>query len=197
MYKKNSPVIGEINSENATGSVVQENERKLIAASQQRDTSAFKRLYELHLGRVYSLCLRLSGNSAEAEDIAQEVFIEVWDAIVRFKGESKFSTWLYQVTTNIAISHIRKRQRWWARFNVLGRDDEQIQNLDAGSEYLTELDRCIAELPEQARLVFVLFAVEGYRHDEIGRILDIAPGTSKAHYARARKMLKDKFDHDT
>ncbi len=168
----------------------------LVERSVARDYDAFKLLYERHVARVYTICLRYCGNEDEASDITQEVFIQVWAKLENFKGESTFSTWLYRVTTNISISYIRKRSPWWARsieWSKAG-NEEQMRMNETYFEH--SLDKKISDLPKQARLVFILFAIEGYRHAEIAKILKISSGTSKAQYHRARQLLKEKLKND-
>jgi len=176
-------------------------DRSLVKRSVAGDYQAFRLLYDKHVARVYAISLRYCGNEDEAADIAQEVFIQVWEKLSNYRGDSKFSTWLYRVTTNISISHIRKRSKWWAKRIEWSetRNDEPTTAKEPYFEH--SLDRKIANLPEQARLVFILFAIEGYRHTEIAKMLNIAIGTSKAQYHRARKLLKeqlkkDKLKHD-
>lgn len=161
------------------------------------DQSALRKLYERHVNRVYALCFRLAGDREIAEDITQEVFVQVWQHIHNFKGESKFSTWLHSVASNVAISQMRKQKSWWRSW--FGSDEqndlalEQLEVTDEQTDHSLErsgLDKMIAQLPEQARIVFVLFAVEGWRHEEISKKLNIAVGSSKAQYHRAKKLLQ-------
>ena len=175
---------------------VEYDDSALVKRSIAGDQQAFKLLYEKHVARVYAICLRLCCDKDEAADVAQEVFIQVWKKLANYRGESAFSTWLYRVTTNISISHIRKRKAWWARGIDWTKavNEEEMKTRAPHAEH--NLDRDIAQLPEQARLVFVLFAIEGYRHEEIAQILNIATGTSKAQYHRARQLLKEKLKHE-
>lgn len=168
----------------------------LIERAVAGDYGAFKLLYEKHVARVYAICLRHCGNEDEASDITQDVFIQVWEKLAKFRGESAFSTWLYRVTTNISISHIRKRSPWWARSVDWSKADNEDQMKFNEIYFEHSLDRKIADLPKQARLVFVLFAIEGYRHAEIAKLLNISSGTSKAQYHRARQLLKEKLKYD-
>ena len=118
--------------------------------------------------------------------------MQLWQKISNFRGDSKFSTWLHSVTSNIVLGHLRKNKNWLQR--IFSIEDQTIQDvaleMDDTSE-LTVLDQHIARLPERARLVFVLFAVEGYRHEEISKMLDMAVGTSKAQYHRAKSLLRE------
>ena len=175
---------------------LENDDSSLVERSVARDYDAFRLLYEKHVSRVYAVCLRYSGDEGEACDITQEVFIQVWEKLKHFKGESSFSTWLYRVTSNISISHIRKRSPWWLRSVEWSKADNEEQLRVNETHFEHGLDKKIAGLPKQARLVFVLFAIDGYRHTEIARILKISPGTSKAQYHRARQLLKEKLKHD-
>ena len=169
---------------------------ELVKRAVAGDYKAFKLLYEKHISRVYAICLRYCCNEDEASDIAQEVFIQVWEKLSNYRGESAFTTWLHRVTTNISISHIRKRSPWWTHSIEWSETDNEEPIRENKPYFEHSLDRKIADLPTQARLIFVLFAIEGYRHTEIARMLNIATGTSKAQYHRARELLKEKLKHD-
>ncbi|MDN3653759.1 sigma-70 family RNA polymerase sigma factor [Thalassotalea ponticola] len=167
----------------------QKHETELITAAKNGDRQAFAKLYQLHLGRVYGLCLRMLSNREQAEDVTQEAFVQAWQKLDSFRGEAKFSTWLYALTTNTVLSHMRKQKSWLQR--VFSLDSEHLVEPETAEiEDLSDLDKAILRLPEKARLVFVLFAVEGYRHEEIAQMLNIAVGSSKSHYHRARKLLQ-------
>ncbi|QBY06136.1 RNA polymerase sigma factor [Thalassotalea sp. HSM 43] len=168
----------------------QKQEGEWIAAATLGDRQAFAKLYELHIGKVYALCLRMLTNREQAEDVAQEVFVQVWQKIGSFKGDAKFSTWLHSVATNTVLTHMRKQKSWVQKvFSI----EEQVNTEPAGNEIqdLSDIDKAILRLPEKARLVFVLFAVEGYRHEEIATMLNMAVGSSKSHFHRARNLLKE------
>ncbi len=172
-----------------------DDELKLIRQVKQGNRHAYQRLYQLHCGRVYGICYRLLGDKTSAEDVVQEVFISVWNKIASYREESKFSTWLHSVATNLAVSHYRKRNTWWARF----RSTEEVSFDEPGSCDEHEehgLDVKIRRLPDQARMVFVLFAVEGFRHEEIADKLGIAVGSSKAQYHRAKNLLKEWIENE-
>lgn len=161
-----------------------------IKSAQQGDQQAFYQLYEHHHKRVYGLCWRMLADKDSAEDVCQEVFVQVWQKISMFRGDSKFSTWLHSVATNTVLSHLRKQKNWLQRvFSIEDQvTEEQSTVMNDG---MPELDKYIMKLPERARLVFVLFAVEGYRHEEIAKMLNMAVGSSKAQYHRARNLLKE------
>ncbi|GAA6172538.1 RNA polymerase sigma factor [Colwellia sp. KU-HH00111] len=170
-------------------------EQEWITQAQQGSQIAFHQLYQRHHRQVYALCWRMLADKDSAEDVCQEVFVVLWQKITNFRGESKFSTWLHSVTSNVVLSHIRKQKNWFQRvFSIeeqtnYSLPDEAAVELDDSSE-LEVLDKHIAQLPERARLVFVLFAVEGYRHEEIATMLSMAVGSSKSQYHRARTLLK-------
>ncbi len=166
----------------------------LIKAVQGGDKQAYNKLYQEYIGQVYGLCYRLTGDKTLAEDAAQEVFIQLWRKIGNFKGDSKFSTWLHTVTSNITISYIRKQKGWLQKmFNI---EDSVAINAVGGlpeaeeSSSAVDLESYVARLPDRARIVFVLHAIEGYRHHEIAAMTNMAVGTSKAQFHRAKQLLK-------
>jgi RNA polymerase sigma-70 factor (ECF subfamily) len=167
---------------------VVDSEQQLITRAKQGDQQAFHCLYENYHRRIYSLCWRMLADKESAEDVCQEVFVQLWQKISNFRGESKFSTWLHSVATNIILGHLRKNKNWLQR--VFSIEDQTMQDIPVEMEELPELDKHIMRLPERARLVFVLFAVEGYRHEEIATMLGMAVGSSKAQYHRAKGLLQ-------
>jgi RNA polymerase sigma-70 factor (ECF subfamily) len=167
-----------------------------VRRAQQGDHAAFRTLYQTHLGRVYALCLRLAGNASEAEEHAQDVFVRVWERLGTFRGESAFSTWLHRLTVNEVLHARRTAGRRTARVTLAAdpADLELAPAPPAGPPVSGDLAQAISRLPEGARTVFVLHDVEGYQHDEIAAILDIAEGTSKAQLFRARRLLREMLD---
>lgn len=175
---------------NAEQVFAQKQEQEWIANAKNGDRNAFNQLYKLHVGRVYALCIRMLSCREQADDVAQEVFVQVWLKLDNYRGDAKFSTWLHSVATNTVLTHLRKQKNWLQKvFSI----EEQPQAEQAGNEIedLSDLDKLILRLPEKSRIVFVLFAVEGYRHEEIATMLNIAVGSSKSHYHRARSLLKE------
>ncbi len=165
-------------------------EFELITLASQGDRTAFKQLYLNHHQRVYALSLRLCGQAVQAvqaEEVTQECFILLWQKLPQFRGESQFSTWLHSICVNQALSSIRKHKSFWTRFLPLETEHEPSSD----SDQYQGLDRLILKLPERARLVFVLCAIEGYQHDEIAHLLGIAVGTSKTQYHRAKQLLQE------
>ncbi|MFQ5724397.1 MAG: RNA polymerase sigma factor [Terriglobia bacterium] len=169
--------------------------------AQQGDAEAFERLYHLHKGRVYSVCLRMVGNPAEAEDLTQEAFLQLFRKIHTFRGESAFSTWLHRLAVNVVLMQLRRK--------VLPQVplDEPVEVDDAGPGPLRELgevdarlagslDRltledAVAQLPPGYRIVFVLHDVEGYEHNEIAEMLGCSIGNSKSQLHKARLRLRE------
>ena len=162
---------------------------EVIARAQAGDHAAFESIYREHSPKVYALCLRLTGESNEATELMQDVFIRAWRGLGSFRGESAFSSWLHRLTVNSMLERVRADKRRSAR--VLFMDDAGTdtaameRNVDAGMD----LEKAIAALPEGARIAFVLHEIEGYQHAEIAIQLGIAEGTVKAQLHRARKLL--------
>lgn len=182
---------------NTEGNVVEaqhkfatKSEWDLILAVQNKDKQAYHILYQQYIGQVYSLCYRLTGEKMLAEDASQEVFIQLWRKIGNYQGDSKFSTWLHTVTSNITISYLRKQKGWLQKmFNL---EDSVAMNEEAETSSSTvDLESYVIRLPERARIVFVLHAIEGYRHEEIADMTDMAVGSSKAQFHRAKNLLKE------
>ncbi len=159
-----------------------------IQQAQQSDARAFEALYRMHIDRVYGLCLRMTGNVSEAEDCAQEAFIQAWNKLDKFRGDSAFSTWLHRIAVNSVLGRMRKSKREHDRIMAVAEDaPPPIETGDTGD--MRDLSEAVDRLPEGARHVFVLHAVYGYSHDEAGKMLGIATGTSKAQLHRAKRLL--------
>ncbi|WP_211185422.1 RNA polymerase sigma factor [Thalassotalea algicola] len=178
----------------ASARFAQDEEQQLIAQAKAGDQQAFYQLYELHHKRVYGLCWRMLADKSSAEDVCQEVFVQVWQKLSSFQGNSKFSTWLHSVASNIVLSHLRKHKNWLQR--VFSIEDQVVEEAGEEMAEVSELDKHIMRLPERARLVFVLFAVEGYRHEEISKMLNMAVGSSKSQYHRAKTLLKEWIEEE-
>lgn len=163
-----------------------------IQRARQGDPDAFRLLYEEHVGRIYALCLRLSGSAAQAEELVQDTFVRAWENLPSFRGESAFGTWLFRIAVNVALGERRARGRREARVTTTA-DPEAFpstaRNADPGRRM--DLEAAIAALPAGARTVFLLYDVEGYQHAEIARMTGIAEGTSKTQLFRARRLLRE------
>ena len=163
-------------------------ELRWIEQAKQADSAAFEKLYRLHVDKVYGLCLRMTGNPSEAEDCTQEAFIQVWNKLEKFRGDSKFATWVHRVAVNSVLGRMRKSRREQDRIRAVS-DIAPARESIGDSGGLEDMEVAINELPRGARHVFVLHAVYGYSHDETGNMLGIATGTSKAQLHRAKRLL--------
>lgn len=168
---------------------------ELAQSASVGDISAFELLYERHNRRVYSLCLRMTQNASEAEDLAQEVFIQLFRKIGSFRGESAFTTWLHRLTVNQVLMHFRKRG---VRMEQTTEDGETPVQVVRGTENPMQmpvvdriaLDKAVGQLPPGYRTVFILHDVEGHEHEEIARMLGCSVGTSKSQLHKARMKLR-------
>jgi RNA polymerase sigma-70 factor (ECF subfamily) len=166
-----------------------------IARAQRSDAQAFESLYRMHIDKVYGLCLRMTGNVSEAEDCAQEAFIQAWNKLDRFRGDSAFATWLHRIAVNSVLGRMRKSKREHDRVQV-ATDTSYSPLTVADTGELRDLSDAVDKLPQGARHVFVLYAVYGYSHDEASNMLGIAPGTSKAQLHRARRLLAQQLEKE-
>ena len=160
-----------------------------VARAAAGDVSAFERIYHTHLPRVHSLVRRMAGGR-DTDELTQDVFVRVWQKLGSFRGESAFSTWLHRLAVNVIIERFRTETARRQRMH----DGEEIFDTIAGPSRSRDLsmdfETALMKLPDGAREIFVLHDVEGYKHQEIGALLDISPGTSKAQLHRARMMLR-------
>lgn len=167
-------------------------ERQRVREAQEGNVAAYEELYRDNVGRVYGLCLRMAGNSTLAEELTQDVFVRAWQKIGAFRGESAFSTWLYPIAVNTALSERRARARRSKHF--FATDDLEAYDRaerPARPERGLDIERALDQLPEGARAIFVLHDIEGFKHQEIAEQTGIAAGTSKAQLHRARKLLRE------
>jgi RNA polymerase sigma-70 factor (ECF subfamily) len=163
-----------------------------VAQAQDGDVSAFERLYRANIDRVYALCLRMTSNVAEAEDCAQDAFIQAWQRLGNFRGDSAFGTWLHRVAVNVVLGRMRKSRRERDRIDSVIDISPMPESIADDADF-RDLEKAMDSLPTGARHVFVLHAVYGYSHDETGDMLGIAAGTSKAQLHRARRLLADQL----
>lgn len=153
------------------------------------DARAFERLYRGHVARIHGLARRMAGED-EAGELTQMVFVRAWQKLATFRGEAKFGTWLYRVAINVILG--RRASLGIERTRFLEGDDvlETLASRPAGTEHRLDFDAAVQRLPAGARQIFVLHDVEGYKHEEIARMLKINAGTSKAQLHRARMLLR-------
>ncbi|HEU4711981.1 MAG TPA: RNA polymerase sigma factor [Pyrinomonadaceae bacterium] len=151
-------------------------------------------LYERHRPKVYSVCLRMTGNTSEAEDLTQEIFIQLLGKAGSFRGESQFSTWLYRFTINHVLMYFRKLTRRNQRFPCIVDQVEVTSGLKVtlGPQLLDRvaIDTAVAKLPSGCRSVFLKFDVEGYNHEEIAGMIGCSVGNSKSQLHKARRKLR-------
>jgi len=173
-----------------------ETEKKVIGKAKAGDSHAFGMLYDNYSQHVYSRCLRLTKDPDAAEDLKQDVFIQAWKKISNFRGDSRFGTWLHRVTTNIVFMHFRKKKRHpeESPINRHFNDQWSIEELvSSGPPQLDNrllISQAVSDLRPGYRAVLMLHDVDGYRHDEIARILGIPPGTSKSNLYRAHCQIR-------
>jgi len=171
-----------------------------VARAQKGDHFAFAQLYSLHKRRIYTLCLRMVANTAEAEDLTQEAFLQLYRKIGTFSGDSAFSTWLHRMAINVVLMHLRKKGLPVSSLDEAMEPAEDERpgrgfsapdlNL-AGSIDRLVLERAIATLPAGYRLIFILHDIKGYEHNEIASMLDCSLGNSKSQLHKARLKLRD------
>jgi RNA polymerase sigma-70 factor (ECF subfamily) len=175
-------------------------EAEILARAQTGDHCAFAHLYSLHKRRIYSLCLRMVGNMAEAEDLTQEIFLQLHRKIATFRGDSAFSTWLHRLTINMVLMHLRKKGLSVISLDEAmestteegpGRSFGTVDLIQAGTIDRLALEHAVAHLPAGYRLIFILHDIEGYEHNEIASMLDCSIGNSKSQLHKARLKLRD------
>jgi len=174
---------------------------ELIERAQQGDAEAFAALFQAHKTRVYSLCLRMTNNAAEAEDLAQDAFLQVFRKLSTFKGNSALSTWIYRIAVNTVLMRFRKKT-----LSQISLDEPWSNNAEAKSnprEYGSRdlglagcvdrlvLAEAIRELPEGYRTIFLLHEVEGYEHGEIAEFLGCSTGNSKSQLHKAKMRIRE------
>jgi RNA polymerase sigma-70 factor (ECF subfamily) len=166
-------------------------EQRLIQRVLAGDPVAERALYEGHVDRVYRLVYRIVGEPDRAQDCTQETFIRAFERLADFRGESALGTWIGRIAITVALNGLRRIKRNWNREVVL--DDAAAVGAPAHHaepDLKERLAMAIDDLPEGYRTVFVLHDVEGYTHEEIGGLLGVQPGTSKAQLSRARARLR-------
>ena len=161
-----------------------------VARAQTGDLTAFEELYADHVDRVHAICLRMTANRARAEELTQEAFLRAWRKLHLFRGGS-FGAWMARLAANVVIAERRTHAPREARERPLEEAPQQQAPPLAAAGKRIDLERALATLPEGAREVFVLHDIEGYRHEEVAKMLDIAADTSKSQLHRARKLLRE------
>ena len=167
----------------------------LCRLAAQGDLAAFEIIYQRYHRRTYSLTLRMTSSQTEAEDLTQEVFIQLFRKVGSFRGDSAFSTWLHRLTVNQVLMHFRRRSYKNEKTSEDGEIPEQTVHGTSNPNKMPVVDRialkkAIAELPNGYRNVFMLHDVEGFEHEEVARHLGISVGTSKSQLHKARLKLR-------
>ena len=169
--------------------------------AQQGDAAAFETIYQMHSRRVYALCLRITGDPTEAEDLTQEAFLQLFRKIHTFRGESAFSSWLHRLTANIVLMRFRKKRLVAVSLEELTRPDEERERptIEFGAPDLrlvgvfdrVNLQTAVGQLPEGYKSMFLLHDVHGFEHNEIATMLGCSVGNSKSQLHKARKRLRE------
>jgi len=174
-------------------------EAEAIELAKQGDAEAFEFLYNLHKRRVYSLCLRMTANTATAEDLTQEAFLQLFRKIGTFRGESAFSTWLHRMAVNVVLMQLRKKGLPVVPIEETVENEEEAPKKElgapdpalAGSIDRLQLRRAVEALPPGYRTIFLLHDVEGYEHNEIADLVGCSIGNSKSQLHKARMKLRE------
>ncbi len=163
-----------------------------VRRAQGGDRGAFEQLYRENVAHIYAVCLRITADAVRAREMTQDSFVRAWDMLPSFRGEAAFSSWLHRLAVNVVFVYLRTNRRRESRvtlvedFSTLEYEDPNVR---PGSSI--DLEHAVTALPPQARAIFVLHDIEGYKHEEIATQLGIAIGTTKAQLHRARKLLRE------
>jgi RNA polymerase sigma-70 factor, ECF subfamily len=177
-----------------------DSERSLVERAKNGDEQAFATLFQVNKKRVYSVCLLMTKDVADAEDLTQEAFLQVFRSVGSFRGDSAFSTWLYRVAVNTVLMKLRRRKApplvsldepVSAESPNLRRDVGKADPSLFGAVDRIALRRAMLELPEGCRKIFALHEVEGYQHHEIAKMLDCSVGNSKSQLHKAKMKMRD------
>ena len=169
-----------------------ESSADLVARACRGDVDAFEALYRGHVGRVYGLCLRMTGQPEAAEDLTQDTFVNAWRSLPGYEGRSSFSTWLHRIAVNAVLAQRRRPQGR----NEISLTDDTGEQMDFAEEPAMDaatpidLEKAIAALPPGARDIVVLYGIYGYSHEEAASMLGLAVGTCKAQLHRARHLMR-------
>jgi RNA polymerase sigma-70 factor (ECF subfamily) len=167
--------------------------KQLIENCKNNDTKAQSELYKLFSSKLFSVCLKYSRNTAEAEDNLQDAFLTIFEKIKQFKHKGSFEGWLKRITVNTVLQRYRKEKVFDIITDEIAEDNDiDIEDKDVSIDYLLKI---IQELPDRYRLVFNLYVLDGYSHNDIAQMLEINIGTSKSNLARARQILKKTIEN--
>ena len=161
--------------------------------AEQTRAALLERLYREHADRIYGLCLRMSGDSVRAAELAQDVFVRAWEQLDRLRPDTDAGAWLWRLATNVVLNEMRSDRRRVARVASVA-NPGLLERAEQGTPLPVRrlsIDGAIARLPDRAREVFVLHDVEGFTHGEVAEMLGVAEGTVRAHLHRARSLLRE------
>ena len=168
-------------------------DEQLIKGCIKGDRESQQALYAKFSGQMYVVCLRYAKEQQEAEDILQESFIKVFDSIKNFRGDSKLVYWIKRIVVNTALNANRSKLYLYPMVDVDEMKEVSDGELHVSDFTMDELLKMINELPDGCQVIFNLYAIEGYKHHEIAKMLEITEGTSKSQYARAKYLLKEQM----
>lgn len=171
-------------------------EQELVKGCVQGNRAAQKALYDRYCRKMMVICQRYSKSTQEAEDILQEGFIKVFHSISSFRGDARLDTWMTRIMINTSLNSQRQKLYLMPMVDVTELTLPEEADISLAAFNLTELIAMIQSLPDGCRVVFNLFAIEGYNHKEIAGMLGISEGTSKSQYSRAKSLLKQKLSHE-
>lgn len=164
----------------------------VLRRAQRGDEHAFAEIYELHAPRLYATCLRLTGETAAANDVLQDSFVRAWDALPEYRGDSALATWLHRIAVNASLEHLRREARRLRRVQpVASLESTGAAERDAHVAERLDLERAIGTLSADARVVFVLRAVDGYSYAEISDLTGSSEVALRAQFARSRRTLAE------
>lgn len=168
---------------------------ELVNRIKKNDIAAFEKLYRKYIGRVYALALRMSDDSRIAEELSQEIFIRVWQKLDLFEGRSGFYTWLHRLVINFILNEKKSKSRHHK--NEISIDEKIIEPIEKNNIDLSlDLEKAISCLPKGAKEIFILYDIEGMKHEEIAILKNITVGASKSQLHRARKILREVLHYE-
>ena len=182
-----------------------EHEMHCIRRVLNGDVNAFEQLMHAYEKNVYHLALRSLGNPQDAEDVTQDAFLKAYRSLADFRGDSKFSVWLYRIVSNLCLDTLRARKRKPAQSLTVETDEGETDELEIPDEHFSpeklldrkltreSVQRGLAALPDEARQILLLRELQGLSYEEIGRVLELEPGTVKSRISRGREKLREKI----
>lgn len=167
--------------------------KELIEACVKGDRLAQRNLYDIFSKRMYVVCLRYTKSQQEAEDVLQDSFIKIFKSLKGYRGDSRLDYWIKRIVVNTALNSQRKKLYMYPMVDIDDVKNDYDHSKILSGFQMDELLNMIRELPTGCRTVFNMFAIEGYSHKEIAKMLEVSEGTSKSQFSRARKLLMEKI----